>query len=69
MSVSGGPVPNECYWCHRTDVRLYRVGRGPWMTEEGIRYVCNRDRWWRWWDIVRTLFGRSDGMDGGRSPS
>jgi hypothetical protein len=35
------------------------------MTEEGVRYVCHRDRWWRWWDIVRTLLG----MDGREGPS
>jgi hypothetical protein len=33
------------------------------MTDEGVRYVCNRDRWWRWWDILRMLVTRSDHSD------
>ena len=54
------PGAMECYWCHRTDVELFPVGGSPWMTTEGVRFVCQRDRWWRWWDVLKIMLRRAD---------
>jgi hypothetical protein len=30
------------------------------MFEEGIRYVCTRDKWWRWIGVARIVLKRRE---------